>query len=101
MTFNHHLVWFAVIAVIFLRFTIAFAGAEPDCYTVDVVNPTGKIDLGNISDSVIDFKYDNALNKTTYHIAPEYNEMQLINDLKVPLNSSCEYYTVTWNIYSY
>ena len=101
LTFNHHLVWFAVIAVIFLRFTIAFAGAEPDCYTVDVVNPTGKIDLGNISDSVIDFKYDNALNKTTYHIAPEYNEMQLINDLKVPLNSSCEYYTVTWNIYSY
>ena len=25
----------------------------------------------------------------------------LINDLKVPLNNSCKYYTVSWNAYSY
>lgn len=99
--FNRLLVWFVVIAVIALRFTIAFAGAEPDYYTVDVANPTGEIDLGGISTDVISTTHDNATNKTTYHINPNYNEMALINDLKVPLNNSCEYYTVSWNIYSY
>ena len=101
LTFNRFLVCFAVIAVIFLRFTIAFAGAEPDYYTVDVANPTGEIDLGNVTDKIIDLKHDNTLNKTTYHIDSDYNEMELINDLKVPLNNSCEYYTVSWNVYSY
>ena len=91
----------AVVAMIYLRFTIAFAGAEPDYYTVDVVNPTHEIDLGNISTEIISQEHDTDLNKITYHIDPSYNEMQLINDLKFPLNNSCEYYTVSWNIYSY
>lgn len=97
--FNRFGIYFFVILVILLRFTVAFAGAEPDYYTVDIVNPTGEIDLGNISVEVIN--HDTASNKTTYHIDPSYNEMKLINDLKVPLNNSCEYYTVTWNAYSY
>lgn len=97
--FNRLLVWFVVIAIIFLRFSVAFAGAEPENYTVDIVNPTDNIDLGNINTHVIDVKNDTG--KITYHIAPDYNEMQLLNDLKVPLNNSCEYYTVSWNIYSY
>lgn len=87
--------------MIFLRFTIAFAGAEPDYYTVDVVNPTENVDLGNISVEIINYENNSNTNKTTYHIDPSYNEMELINDLKVPLNNSCEYYTVSWNIYSY
>lgn len=99
--FNRFLIWFAVIAIIVLRFTIAFAGAEPEYYTVDIVNPTENIDLGNISVEVIDCENSTSLNKTTYHINPKYNEMKLINDLKVPLNNSCEYYTVSWNAYSY
>jgi hypothetical protein len=96
---NRFLIWFVVIAIIILRISVGVAGAEEDCYTVDVVNPTGDIDLGNISAKVI----DNATheNKTTYHIDSSYNEMKLINDLKVPLRNSCEYYTVSWNIYSY
>lgn len=97
--FNLILIWIVVLAVILLRFTVAFAGAEADYYTVDVVNPTDNIDLGNISTHVIDVQ--NSTNKITYHIEPNYNEMQLLNDLKVPLNNSCEYYTVSWNIYSY
>ena len=97
--FNRTLVWIVLIAFILLRFTIAFAGAETDYYTVDVVNPTGNIDLGNISVKVID--NETSLNKITYHIGPSYNEMELINDLKVPLNNSCEYYTVSWNVHSY
>ena len=97
--FNRMLVWLILILFILLRFTIAFAGAETDYYTVEVVNPTGDIDLGNISAKVIDNQ--TSLNKITYHIDSSYNEMALINDLKVPLNNSCEYYTVSWNIYTY
>lgn len=99
--FNRFLIWFVVIAVIFLRFTIAFAGAEPDYYTVDIVNPSEDIDLGNMSIEAINYDNNTDLNKITYHFDPNYNEMELINDLKVPLNNSCEYYTVSWNIYSY
>ncbi len=98
---NRFLIWFVVIGIIVLRFTIAFAGAEPEYYTVDIMNPTENIDLGNISADIIDCENNTSLNKTTYHINPNYNEMKLINDLKVPLNHSCEYYTVTWNVYSY
>ncbi|MDO5815069.1 MAG: hypothetical protein Q4Q18_05475 [Methanobrevibacter sp.] len=97
--FNRFGIYFFVILVIFLRFTVAFAGAEPDFYTVNVANPTGDIDLGNVTSEVISNETD--LNTITYHINPNYNEMELINDLKVPLNNSCEYYTVTWNAYSY
>lgn len=96
---NRFLIWFVVGAIIILRISVAFAGAETDCYTVDVANPTGDIDLGNISKYVID--NSTSLNKTTYHIDSSYNEMKLINDLKVPLKNNCEYYTITWNAYSY
>ncbi len=98
---NRFLIWFVVIGIIILRFTIAFAGAEPDYYTVDIVNPTDEIDLGNISVEVTDFDNNTNLNKTTYHIDPSYNEMELVNDLKIHLKDSCDYYTVSWNIYSY
>ena len=98
---NRLLIWFVVIGIVILRFTVAFAGAEPDYYTVDIVNPTGEIDLGNISEEVIDFDNTTNPNKTTYHIDSSYNEMKLINDLKIHLQNSCEYYTVSWNAYSY
>lgn len=91
--FNRFLIYFVVIAVIFLRFTIAFAGAEPDYYTVEIGNPSDNIDFGDIPMEKI--------NNTTYHVPSSYNEMELLNDLKVPLNNSCEYYTVSWNAYSY
>ena len=96
---NRLLIWFVVIGIILLRITIAFAGAETDYYTVDVVNPTDNVDLGSINVKVID--NTTGLNKTTYHIDSSYNEMKLINDLNVPLKNSCEYYTVSWNVYSY
>lgn len=95
--FNRFLIWFVVIGIIFLRFGVGFAGAETDYYTVDVVNPKGDIDLGNIT--VID--QINNTNKITYHIDSSYNEMKLLNDLGIRLKGSCDYYTVSWNIYSY
>lgn len=98
--FNRFGIYILVIFVIFLRFTVAFAGAEPDYYTVDIVNSTGEIDLGNINAEVI--SCDNTTSdKITYKIDPSYNEMKLLNDLKVPLDGKCEYYTVSWNVYSY
>ena len=88
--------------MIFLRLTVAFAGAEPDCYTVEVVNANDTIDLGNISIETVDYdKNTEGVNKTIYKIDPSYNEMELLNCLKIPLKDSCEYYTVSWNAYSY
>ena len=99
--FNRFLIWFVVIGIIVLRFTVAFAGAEAEYYTVDVANPADDIDLGNITVKVISQENHTDSNKITYKIDSNYNEMKLINDLKIPLNNSCEYYTVTWNAYSY
>lgn len=99
--FNRFLIYMVVGLVIFLRFTIAFAGADADYYTVNVANPSDNLNLGEITPFVISHEYNNESHISTYKIDPKYNEMELINDLKVPLNNSCEYYTVSWNIYSY
>ena len=99
--FNRFLPYIIVILIVALRFTVAFAGAEPDCYTVDIVNAADDIDLGNISIETIDHDVNADLNKTTFKIDPSYNEMELVNDLKVHLKDKCEYYTVSWNAYSY
>ena len=91
--FNRSLYLIAILAIIALRFTVAFAGAQPEYYTVNIGEPADNIDFGNITMEKI--------NSTTYHAPSDYNEMELLNDLKVPLNNSCRYYTVSWNIYSY
>ena len=46
-------------------------------------------------------KNTDGVNKTIYKIDPSYNEMELLNCLKIPLKDSCEYYTLSWNAYSY
>ena len=95
--FNRFLIYLVVIAVIILRFTIAFAGAEPDYYTVNIADPADDIDFGAIPMEKV--SQNNTI--ATYHVDSKYNEMKLLNDLKFPLNNSCEYYTVSWNAYSY
>ena len=99
--FNRFLIYMVVGLVIFLRFTIAFAGADADYYTVNIANPSDNLTLGNVTPFIISHDHNNETNITTYKIDSKYNEMGLINDLKTPLNNSCEYYTVSWNIYSY
>lgn len=83
--------------IIILRFSLAFAGANPDYYEVEVVNPTDNIKLNEFP--IKNITYSD--NKTVYIMDSNYNEMELLNDLKIPLNNSCDYYTVSWNIYSY
>ncbi len=90
---NRILPYIIVIVVIALRFTIAFAGAEPDHYTVEISNITDDVDFGDIPIEKI--------SNDTYYVDSSYNEMELLNDLKAPLNNSCDYYTVSWNAYSY
>ena len=90
---NRLLPYIIIILVIALRFTIAFAGAEPDYYTVEIANISDDVDFGDIPIEKI--------SNGTYHVDSSYNEMELINDLKIPLKNKCEYYTVSWNIYSY
>ena len=91
--FNRFGYFFVIVAIVFLRFTVAFAGAQPEYYTVEIGEPADNIDFGNIPMEKI--------SNTTYHVNSNYNEMELLNDLKVPLNNSCKYYTVSWNVYSY
>ncbi len=83
--------------IIFLRFSIAFLGANTDYYEVNVINPTGNITLNEFPIEKINYEP----NKTTYIINSNYNEMELLNDLKIPLNNTCEYYTLSWNTFSY
>lgn len=83
--------------IIALRFSIAIFGANTEYYEVNVINPADNIELNGFP--IENISHSN--NKTTYIMNSNYNEMELLNDLKVPLNNSCDYYTVSWNIVSY
>ena len=87
----------ALILIIILRFSIAFYGACPDSYEVNIDNPHD-IDGLNQYD-VLDLTEDE--NKTTIHLSNEYNEMELLNNLAIDLEGKCDWYSLSWNIYSY
>ena len=91
--FNRLSIYIILIIFVVLRITVPFAFAETDYYTVEIENIHDNVDFGDIPITHI--------NNTTYHVDSSYNEMELINDLKIPLNNSCDYFTVTWNAYSY
>ena len=94
---KRYLPFIIVILIILLRLSISVLGANTEYYEVDVINPTDNLELN-------DFPIENVTvseNKTVYIIDSNYNEMELLNDLKIPLNNSCDYFTQTWNIFSY
>ena len=95
--FNRFLVYIIVVLIIVLRFTIAIAGAEPDYYTVTVEHPAENLEIPDIPVE----KISRTNESVTYRVNPDYDEIELLNMLKIPLNNSCEYYTVSWNIYPY
>ena len=94
---KRYLPYIAAALIILLRFSVGFIGAETQYYEVDVVNPSDNIELNDFPVEKVSVEDD----RTIYIIDSNYNEMQLLNDLKTPLNGSCEYYTVSWNIFSY
>ena len=95
--FNRLFPYIAIALFLVLRISVAFAGAEADYYTINIINPGENIDLNELGLE----KIGESTNNCTYHANSTYNEMKLINDLKIPLNGKCDYYTVSWNIYSY
>ena len=87
----------ALILIIVLRFSIAFYGASPDSYELT-------IDDGHDLDSLNQYDVLNLTehqNKTTVYVSNQYNEMELLNNLAVSLDGKCDWYSLSWNIYSY
>ena len=87
----------ALILIIALRFSIAFYGASPDSYELT-------IDDGHDLDSLNQYDVLNLTehqNKTTVYVSNQYNEMELLNNLAVSLDGKCDWYSLSWNIYSY
>ena len=87
----------ALILIIALRFSIAFYGASPDSYELT-------IDDGHDLDSLNQYNVLNLTehqNKTTVYVSNQYNEMELLNNLAVSLDGKCDWYSLSWNIYSY
>ena len=87
----------ALILIVALRFSIAFYGACPDSYELDVANPhdldtLNQYDVLNVTENE---------NKTTFYLSNQYNEMELLNNLAIDLEGKCDWYSLSWNIYSY
>ena len=87
----------ALILIILLRFSIAFYGASPDSYELNIANPH-ELDSLNQYDTL---NVTEDKNNTIVHLSNEYNEMELLNNLAIDLNGKCDWYSLSWNIYSY
>ncbi|MBQ2962633.1 hypothetical protein [Methanobrevibacter sp.] len=87
----------ALILIILLRFSIAFYGASPDSYELDIDNPHNLDSLNQYD--VLNLTEDE--NKTIVHLSNQYNEMELLNNLAIDLDGKCDWYSLSWNIYSY
>ncbi len=87
----------ALILIIVLRFSIAFYGASPDSYELNICN-AHDIDALDQYDT-LNLTEDG--NKTTIYISNQYNEMELLNNLAISLDGKCDWYSLSWNIYSY
>ena len=87
----------ALILIIILRFSIAFYGASPDSYELTVYDGHD-LDVLNQYDSLNVTEHEN---KTTVYLSNQYNEMELLNNLAISLDGKCDWYSLSWNIYSY
>ncbi len=85
--------------IVFLRLSLCFLGANPEYYEIDIINPDNNITL----DEYPIEKVTHLTNKTVYYINNDdgKNENELTVNLSSSLNNSCDYFTVSWNIYSY
>lgn len=125
-TFKRFFPYLFVFIIIVLRISISIIGTIPEYYEVDILNPSLDIDskLGkynilsdptdnNNADVDVDVDVDQDNNNKNINtgpydknriyriISPEYNEMDLLNNLTKSLNNSCTSYSLSWNIYSY
>lgn len=86
----------ALILIIILRFSVAFYGACPDSYEL-IISDGHNLDLDEYDTLNISENGD----RTVVHLSNQYNEMELLNDLAVSLDGKCDWYSLSWNIYSY
>ena len=87
----------ALILIIILRFSIAFYGANTECYEL-IIDNVHDIDGLNQYDALNLSEHEE---KTTVYLSNEYNEMELLNNLAITLDGKCDWYSLSWNIYSY
>ena len=95
--FNRSLPYIFIFIYLVLRLTITLMGANVEYYEVIISDPSDNIDINNYTT----IKIENTTDKTIIHFSPEYNELDLLNSLKIPLKNKCDYYTLSWNGYSY
>ena len=94
---NRGLPYFVGLFIVILRLSLCFVGANTEYYEIDVMNPDNNITLAEYPVE----KIDPLNNETIYYINNEENEHDLTMNLSSTLNNSCDYYTVSWNVYSY
>ena len=87
----------ALILIIALRFSIAFYGANTECYELTVDEPQDLNDLNQYN--TLNLTEDE--NKAIVYLSNEYNEMELLNNLATTLDGKCDWYSLSWNVYSY
>ena len=85
--------YFIGLAIILLRISVSLVGASPEYYEVDIYNPDDGL---NLSQYPIEY-VSHEDGKISYHIDSSLNEIELSKSL----NHSCDYYTISWNVYSY
>ena len=85
-----------VFILLVLRFGLLMVGSDPTAYEVIISNPKDNIEIINDYTNV---KITN--DPHHYYLSPQYNEMELLISLKFDLNHKCDYYTMSWNFYSY
>lgn len=89
--------YFIGLAIILLRISVSLVGASPEYYEVDIYNPDDGL---NLSQYPIEY-VSHEDGKISYHIDSYLNEIELTKELSKSLNHSCDYYTISWNVYSY
>ena len=87
----------ALVLIILLRFSIAFYGASPDSYELNICAPH---DIDGL-DQYDTLNATESEGKSTVYLSNEYNEMELLNNLALSLEGKCDWYSLSWNIYSY
>jgi hypothetical protein len=87
-----------IILILILRFSITFLGANGEYYEVNISNLTEEIDFNQYYSTL---KLVENKNNTYILISNEYNENELLNNLSDTLKSKCDYFTLSWNGYSY
>lgn len=90
--------YFIGLLIIILRISVSLLGASAEYYEVDIYNPD--IGLNLSTEYPIEYVCDDG-EKISYHIDSSLNEMKLAKELSKSLNHSCDYYTISWNVYSY